>query len=455
MVRACGVACAWGCGVEEFWKEAANAVFEWLRDQEPWIKPISLIVSPILAGLAFYTTLKTRARMDRQSKRLGMLKKEARQAQELAASSLARLRDEEAKLTASRAKVQKLEDDLRRITDGGQQLWKLRDNKPFDNYREWYLTPEGAKVVTFGNLKGGVGKTTLAANFGAYLSQNGYKVLLIDLDYQGSLSNGLMLAANYEEVESRAEMLLEDGANLVTLERAKVHLTPVMHRGWLVPASYPFAQAESRLLMQWLLPYSGESHQIDVRYRLAHALLRPEVRNSYDVIVFDMPPRMSIGAVNALVASHHFVVPTILDKLSIEAISQFLSQMKAVKSDLGLGLDLAGIVPTMTLKSGYSKREIDMLGFVADSAKAWSTDRTLVLERNIPKRTAIARAAGEGVAYNLSGRDGDDLRVFFDPLFAEILTRIGIKPPDEHLTALDELRTGRAQGKDEDAADAA
>lgn len=103
-------------------------------------------------------------------------------------------------------------------------------------------------------MKGGVGKTTLAANFAAYVSATRDKpVLLIDLDYQGSLSNMVMLAIEREEVESRVDWLFEETANLSTMERARVHLVPKINRGWLVPANYTFAQLENQLLLKWLL----------------------------------------------------------------------------------------------------------------------------------------------------------------------------------------------------------
>ncbi len=432
--------------MEDLLREIFETAVKWLEGNETWLKPISYIVSPILAGVAFWGTSRTRDRMDRQNKRLGILKSSTRGAQQQAETSRRLALEENVRLRTAQIRITKLEEDLRRITEGGQQLWKLRDNKPFERYKEWYWTPEGAKVVTFGNLKGGVGKTTLAANFAAYLSLQKLKVLLIDLDFQGSLSNNLLLAAGYEEVESKTEMLLDDGANLVTLERAKLHLTPAIDRGWLVPASYPFAQAESRLLMQWLLPISGQDPDIDVRYRLANALLRPEVRQSYDLIIFDMPPRMSIGSVNALVASHYFVVPTILDKLSIEAIPQFLSQMKAIKSDLGLGLELAGVIASMTRVAALGGRDHEMLDLVRKSTGTWSAGQDYVLARNIPKRSAIAAVAGESVAYNIPNAPGNVIRHLFDPLFAELLTRIGLKPPAEHVRLLEELRDRIARG---------
>jgi cellulose biosynthesis protein BcsQ len=57
---------------------------------------------------------------------------------------------------------------------------------------------------------------------------------------------------------------------------------------------------------------------------------------------------MTLGSINALVASHYFLVPSILDKLSAEAVAQFLANMKAIKKDLSLDLDLAGIIGCMT-----------------------------------------------------------------------------------------------------------
>jgi cellulose biosynthesis protein BcsQ len=100
-------------------------------------------------------------------------------------------------------------------------------------------------------------------------------VLLVDLDYQRSLSNMLILAIEREEVESRAAPLLAEDADLAAVDKANIHLAPKLNRAWLVPANYTFAQAENRLLLQWLLLQEGG---IDVRYRLARALLRPELK---------------------------------------------------------------------------------------------------------------------------------------------------------------------------------
>lgn len=407
-------------------EEVLHPVWEFIvhvhGEYEPFIKFVSYIVSPLLAYLAFRANRKSHQDIAKKSEELGRLSNEVENAH-------ASIRDKQHELQLAAEeidrrgrKVEKLQNDLRQITEGAQELWKLRGVRAFSDYLSWHRDPVGAKLVTIGNLKGGVGKTTIAANLAAYISETRNEpVLLVDLDYQGSLSNMLMLAIEREEVESKVDRLFAPDANLITLEGAKEHLTPKLNRGWLVPANYSFAQVENQLLLKWLLQEEGE---IDVRFRLAHALLRPEVRKSYAAIIFDMPPRMTLGAINALVASHYFIVPTMLDKLSAEAVGQFISNMKAIKSDLKLDLKLGGIVGCMTRQAELSPREEQALHLARQGGHVWREDNDYVFRTTIPRRVDIGNAAGEDVAYCVREGPRFPNRQIFDPLFEEICEKI-------------------------------
>src|SRR5581483_5436416 len=250
---------------------------------DPLLKIISYIVGPALACIAFWLNRRHRKELTAQARQLGLAEAGANQARKAADDRQQEVNEARRELEARRSEVEKLRHDLESITEGAQELWKLRPAKALSQYLNWIRDPVGAKLITIGNLKGGVGKTTLAANFAAFLCHTRNRpVLLVDLDYQGSLSNMLMLANQKEEVESRVDWLFDDAATLATLDRASVHLVPKLSQEWLVPANYTFAQMENRLLLQWLLQQDGG---VDVRYRLVNDLLRQEVRRRHGALI--------------------------------------------------------------------------------------------------------------------------------------------------------------------------
>lgn len=298
----------------------------------------------------------------------------------------------------------------------------MKPARPFDKYREWLNERAGARIVTVGNLKGGVGKTTIAANLAAYISEKrGLPVLLVDLDYQGSLSNMALLAAGKDEVESNIDNLLKfdavDGA-LATLVANEVHLAPSLSKCWLVPANYSLTRVESQMLLGWML----EDQTIDVRYRLANILLRPEVRRRFAAIIIDMPPRLSMASINGLVASHHFLVPTALDKLSAPAVALFNRQMCELSAEMRLGLTLSGVIGTLTRGDELNKAEQSILDAI--KSDLGGSAEKLVFSRTVPRRAAIARAAGENFAVLVPDAGGAATQPILEELCEQICAAI-------------------------------
>ncbi|MEO1610465.1 MAG: ParA family protein, partial [Pseudomonadota bacterium] len=327
-------------------------------------------------------------------------------------------------------RIASLENDLTSIANSSR-LWKLRTNDPFAEYRGWKYDPLGAKVVTFALFKGGVGKTHLAANFAAYISEKQQKpVLLLDLDYQGSLSVIMMLAAGIEPANSKIDALFDENADLTTLNSAKIHLAGRgtdtalnkghgLSRAWLVPASYTLAEVEGQLLVDRVM--KGRS-ELDERYRLAHLLLHPDVRREFGAIVLDTPPRMTLGTVNAFVASHFYVVPTILDQVSSEAIGPFLAQVERLKHDLDVELRSAGVVPMMTRQTHISDTEERILQQITSTVVEVTNEAAdIVIKDNLPRKVQVTNESDLG--YFLSDNSGS-LKRFYDPVFDKIWQRM-------------------------------
>lgn len=400
-----------------------------VRTHEQAFKLIGLGIGPILAVLGFFWGLVDKAELKHLSEKLGQARQQARE--EKTAADIART-----EFDSKEARIQSLQSNLAAVADAGR-LWKLRENAPFPEFRGWKFDPRGAKIVTFALFKGGVGKSHLAANFAAYVSETQQKpVLLIDLDYQGSLSTFVMTAAGAEPVGSAVDALFSENAELATLRDKSTHLAPHgpatilnggrgLARAWLVPADYTLAEVESRLLIERVV---NDSAALDERYRLAHLLLHPNVRASFSVIILDTPPRMTLGTVNAFVASHFYVVPTILDRISVEAVKPFLTQVELLKKDLDLDTELAGIVATMTRELTMDdKTEAPLFDQVAETAKEiLRTERDFRVPQNVPRKKQITD--GDDLGYFLRDAEGPLKVRFYDAVFNELWARI--HPPE-------------------------
>ena len=413
----------------EFLRTLLEVVDKAVDLNKPGWRVLSLIVSPIVALVALFFHVRGRVELKAQAKDLGVLQERVSASQKQLAVEQGLLDAKDGEVKRQAAEIDKLQRDIALLTERSDELWKIRPAAPFAELRAWQRDPRGARVVAFGNLKGGVGKTTLAANFGAYVvDELQLPALFVDLDFQASLSNLLIQACAGsevadQEIESRIDKLFGENPHLTAIHESIQHLAPKLSRGWLIASSYQFAQFENQLLMRQLLL---EQVGLDVRYRLARSLLRPEISRNYAVIICDMPPRMSLGSINALIASHYFVVPTILDKLSSEAVGQFLTNMRAIREDLELDLELAGIIGTMSLAKELRPSEQRIWDGLESAGHAWRNGTDYRIHHTIRRAAAISKAAGEDLAYLTVGEDRAIARGLLKPVFDEIAKRIGL-----------------------------
>ena len=207
------------------------------------------------------------------------------------------------------------------------------------------------KVVSVINHKGGVGKTTLTANLGAGLAARGNRVLLVDLDAQGSLSVSFFTQDEWLEelVPHRTIKHWYDGLaapDAVEPLSAMVATPPrvrdmLPHTGGcldLIAAHRDLAEVDTALAAQLLVDPAG--------YLAAHRRLRDGLAEKefgdYDVALVDCAPNFGLIAKNAVAASDLLLVPTRPDYLSTNGIDSLGGKVQAFTEEYNAQLARAG-----------------------------------------------------------------------------------------------------------------
>jgi cellulose biosynthesis protein BcsQ len=309
----------------------------------------------------------------------------------------------------------------------GNDLWLRGPIVKPDRYDT--KIPQSIPILLIANLKGGVGKTTIAANLAAYFEiKKGERVLTIDLDHQGSLSSMLLPERSSQETPAQAVKTLIGGVATghSAVYEAVFNSCPIRNTSRdsrVLDCDDSFADFETQLALKWLI---GDTSG-DIRYNLASALHCDEVQRKFQRVIIDAPPRITTGFINALCASTHLLVPFVLDRLSAERVEQTLHRIKRMKGQLFPHLELAGVVGTMKANKTRDLRDTERESIEAAKVgvfRSWGR-RDYVLERAlIPRTQAIADAAGHRIVYT-------EAIEIFDPLGDEIFGRTpGHKLPE-------------------------
>ena len=207
------------------------------------------------------------------------------------------------------------------------------------------LSARKTAIISLANLKGGVGKTTLTANLGAAFASEGLRVLLIDLDHQSTLSTRALGDHELDEVirtKRFVHPVFTGNADLAALNRCVTRVQYPAGDGslYVAPVDEEFADIENQLMTRW----SSGVAQHDVRYLLRRALHSTSLRQHYDVILIDCPPRLTTGSINALAASDYVLIPVLLEEDSAAAVPRMLAWLKRFQSASCVDLNILGVV---------------------------------------------------------------------------------------------------------------
>lgn len=282
---------------------------------------------------------------------------------------------------------------------GSRREFSLSEARQWvQEYRASSLRPANARAMTIaiGNFKGGVSKTTTAMTLAQGLSLRGHRVLVVDMDPQGSLTTlfGILPDAEVSEDETITSLVTGDQTSIEYAIRSTY---------WdgidLVPAS------SSLFNIEFILPSRQMQDPTFEFWNVLNTGLE-SARTTYDVIIIDTPPALSYGTVNAFMAADGLIVPTPPNALDFASSAQFWTLF----SDLALNLtSQTGTDKTYEFIHVLLSR-VDPSDAAAGVVRGWitATYGEKVVPVEIPKTAVTAATSAEfGTVYDVTRYDGN------------------------------------------------
>ena len=246
------------------------------------------------------------------------------------------------------------------------------------------------QIISVINQKGGVGKTTTVINLAAGLSQQNKKILVIDLDPQGNATTGLGLS-NMESSEDTIYGVLNGSKSISeVIKKTKFqNLDIITSNVDLSGLELETADDNNRafILKVKLTTYLNSSG------------------TSYDYILIDCPPSLSLITVMALVSSDSLLVPLQAEFFALEGLTQLTKTIERIKVNLNPKLKIRGILLTM-----YDKRN-KLSSQVEKEARDYFNDKVYLTV--IPRNVRLSEAPSHGMPVLLYDKSCPGSRSYF------------------------------------------
>ena len=220
------------------------------------------------------------------------------------------------------------------------------------------------QIISVINQKGGVGKTTTVINLAAGLSQLNKKILVIDLDPQGNATTGLGLS-NMDNSKDTIYGVLNGSKEIdEVIRKTKFENLDII---------------TSNVDLSGLEVETAEDSNRAFILKVKLGAYLNDSRSSYDYVLVDCPPSLSLLTVMALVCSNSLLVPLQTEFFALEGLTQLMKTIERIKISLNPDLIIRGILLTMYDKRNKLSSQVEKEARDYFSEKVYST----VIPRNV------------------------------------------------------------------------
>ena len=234
-----------------------------------------------------------------------------------------------------------------------------------------------SKVIAIANEKGGVGKTTTSVNLGIGLAKHGKKVLIADVDPQGSLTThlGFRQPENLELTTATIMEKIIKNKSLNASEAILNHSEGIS----ILPANIELSSTERALVTT----LGGET--ILKRYI-------ETISHEYDYIILDCSPSLGMLTINSLVAADSVIIPVAPKYLDAKGLELLLKTIADLDTVIGKKLTIEGILVTMA--NTQTKYNRDIIALIEKTYKG----KFEIYRKNIPQSVRVSEASAVGVS---------------------------------------------------------
>ncbi|MFQ3591565.1 MAG: AAA family ATPase [Gemmataceae bacterium] len=299
------------------------------------------------------------------------------------------------KLQSTQKELNEEQNRIKNALKKDGQSWNVRVLSSAPTFKP--LDPEGRRtpILSILNLKGGVGKTTISANLAAAFDHLGYRVLLVDLDLQASLTSLFLTEQEHSEY-IKDKLLLEDFLMAsFESEYPNIHeyIRPILpdQKSGLLATSDTLGYTETTMAVRWRLRDTTK----DARFLLRKHLHQVNTTKEYNLILLDCPPLINVCCVNAVAASDYLLIPTMPSRNSTWRVPVLLRRINEFVENINPTLKVLGVIPNRTFGAELTSDETNLLTAMTDQCLNEWGQHVQILSPHIPRNVCFRQSEEE------------------------------------------------------------